>query len=67
MEGRVPGCPIALTGAPGAGKSTLVDRPAKAWRAAGSRVGIIVADPASPFTGETLAASDSSLHLALRP
>ncbi|MGI0133441.1 MAG: methylmalonyl Co-A mutase-associated GTPase MeaB, partial [Candidatus Micrarchaeaceae archaeon] len=39
---------VGITGAPGAGKSTLVDRLARAWRAAGSRIGIIAVDPTSP-------------------
>lgn len=45
---------VGITGAPGAGKSTLVDRLARTWRAAGSRVGIIAVDPSSPFTGGAL-------------
>jgi LAO/AO transport system kinase len=42
---------VGITGAPGAGKSTLVDRLAAAYRARGERVGIIAVDPSSPFTG----------------
>ena len=45
---------IGITGAPGAGKSTLVDRLAAQYRAAGDRVGIIAVDPSSPFTGGAL-------------
>jgi LAO/AO transport system kinase len=45
---------VGLTGPPGAGKSTLVDRLAGVWRAAGHRVGIIAVDPSSPFTGGAL-------------
>lgn len=45
---------IGLTGAPGAGKSTLVDRLARAWRDDGSRVGVIAVDPSSPYTGGAL-------------
>jgi len=45
---------IGLTGAPGAGKSTLVDRLARTWRDAGSRVGVIAVDPSSPYTGGAL-------------
>lgn len=45
---------VGVTGAPGAGKSTLVDRLARAWIAAGSRVGVIAVDPSSPFTGGAL-------------
>jgi LAO/AO transport system kinase len=42
---------IGITGAPGAGKSTLVDRLAAFYRARSERVGIIAIDPSSPFTG----------------
>jgi LAO/AO transport system kinase len=42
---------IGITGAPGAGKSTLVDGLARAWRAAGKTVGVLAVDPTSPFTG----------------
>ncbi len=42
---------IGLTGAPGSGKSTLVDRLAAQYRAQGNRVGIIAVDPTSPYTG----------------
>jgi len=42
---------IGVTGAPGAGKSTLVDRLARAWRAAKTRVGVVAVDPSSAFSG----------------
>jgi len=42
---------IGITGAPGAGKSTLVDRLAEEYRLDGKKVGIIAVDPTSPFTG----------------
>ena len=42
---------IGVTGAPGAGKSTLVDRLARALREEGKTVGVIAVDPTSPFTG----------------
>lgn len=41
---------IGVTGAPGAGKSTLVAALAAHWRRAGRTVGIIAVDPTSPFT-----------------
>lgn len=42
---------IGVTGAPGTGKSTLVDRLAAYYRGLGNRVGIIAVDPTSPYTG----------------
>jgi LAO/AO transport system kinase len=42
---------IGITGAPGAGKSSLVDKLATVYRKRGERVGIIAVDPSSPFTG----------------
>lgn len=66
VENRVPGCSdllkalfphtgrsrvIGLTGAPGAGKSTLVDQLAKFFRKQERTVGIIAVDPTSPYTG----------------
>jgi LAO/AO transport system kinase len=45
---------IGVTGAPGAGKSTLVDRLTAEIRRAGLTVGIVAVDPTSPFTGGAL-------------
>lgn len=45
------GLTIGITGAPGAGKSSLVDKLALHYRSAGYRVGIIAVDPSSPFSG----------------
>ncbi|MDB5095802.1 MAG: meaB [Cyanobacteria bacterium RYN_339] len=42
---------VGITGPPGAGKSTFVDRLVARARAAGRKVGVIAVDPASPFTG----------------
>src|SRR6201999_1443881 len=42
---------IGLTGAPGAGKSTLVDQLAREYRRQEKTVGIIAVDPTSPYTG----------------
>ena len=42
---------VGLTGAPGAGKSTLVDQLAKLYRKQNRTVGIIAVDPTSPYTG----------------
>ena len=42
---------VGITGAPGAGKSSLVDKLAAFYRQSGDRVGIIAVDPSSPFSG----------------
>ncbi len=42
---------LGITGAPGGGKSTLVDGLTKQFRKAGKTVGIIAIDPSSPFSG----------------
>jgi LAO/AO transport system kinase len=45
------GLVVGITGAPGAGKSSLVDRLAALYRGRGERVGIVAVDPSSPFSG----------------
>ena len=45
---------VGVTGPPGAGKSTLVDRLVGTVRAAGETVGVIAVDPTSPFTGGSI-------------
>jgi LAO/AO transport system kinase len=45
---------IGVTGAPGVGKSTLVEKLAVAYRAEGRRVGILAVDASSPYTGGAL-------------
>jgi LAO/AO transport system kinase len=42
---------IGVTGAPGAGKSTLVDRLVTEFRGQGLKVGVLAVDPSSPFSG----------------
>jgi LAO/AO transport system kinase len=42
---------IGITGAPGAGKSTLTDRLVASFRAQKKSVGVLAVDPTSPFTG----------------
>jgi LAO/AO transport system kinase len=42
---------LGVTGNPGAGKSTLVDRLIESYRARGRRVGVVAVDPTSPYTG----------------
>ena len=45
---------IGVTGAPGVGKSTLVDRLAAEYRRLDRTVGILAIDPSSPFSGGAL-------------
>jgi LAO/AO transport system kinase len=42
---------VGVTGAPGAGKSTLVDQLTSVFRAQSKRVAIVAVDPSSPFSG----------------
>ena len=42
---------VGITGAPGAGKSSLVDKLALFYRRQNERVGIVAVDPSSPFSG----------------
>jgi LAO/AO transport system kinase len=42
---------IGITGTPGSGKSTLVDRLVGALRGKGQRVGVVAVDPTSPYSG----------------
>jgi LAO/AO transport system kinase len=42
---------VGVTGPPGAGKSTLVDRLTTELRGAGQTVGVVAVDPTSPFSG----------------
>jgi LAO/AO transport system kinase len=45
---------IGITGAPGAGKSTLTERVVARARQDGSKVGVLAIDPSSPFSGGAL-------------
>lgn len=42
---------VGITGAPGTGKSTLVDKLIELARRDGKKVGVVAVDPSSPFTG----------------
>jgi len=42
---------VGVTGPPGAGKTTVVDRLTVLLRAEGATVGVVAVDPSSPFTG----------------
>lgn len=42
---------IGITGAPGGGKSSLVNELIRAWRADGKTVAVVAVDPSSPLTG----------------
>ena len=45
---------IGITGPPGVGKSSLVDKLASEYRKQGKKIGIIAVDPSSPFSGGAL-------------
>src|ERR671913_1289506 len=45
---------IGITGPPGAGKSTVVERLVTQYRSAGLKVAVVAVDPTSPFTGGAL-------------
>ncbi|MCL2660882.1 MAG: methylmalonyl Co-A mutase-associated GTPase MeaB [Acidobacteriaceae bacterium] len=53
---------IGVTGAPGAGKSTLVDRMVRSLRRKGMTVGVIAVDPSSPYTGGALLGDRIRMH-----
>lgn len=42
---------IGITGPPGAGKSSLIDRLIDEWRARNHKIGVIAVDPTSPISG----------------
>ena len=48
------GALVGITGAPGAGKSTLVNALIASWRAQGTTVAVLAVDPSSPFSGGAL-------------
>jgi LAO/AO transport system kinase len=53
---------VGLTGAPGTGKSTLVNELAKAYRQENKTVAIISVDPTSPFTGGAILGDRIRMH-----
>jgi LAO/AO transport system kinase len=53
---------IGITGAPGAGKSTLTAALVRHLRAKGVRVGVLAVDPTSPFTGGAILGDRVRMH-----
>jgi LAO/AO transport system kinase len=53
---------VGITGPPGAGKSTLVDKLIGDVRKAGETVGVIAVDPTSPFTGGSILGDRLRMH-----
>src|SRR5215471_7912604 len=45
---------IGITGSPGAGKSSLVDRLAAYYRTKDKKIGVVAVDPSSPFSGGSI-------------
>jgi LAO/AO transport system kinase len=53
---------IGVTGAPGAGKSTLTAALVRHLRADGARIGVLAVDPSSPFTGGAILGDRVRMH-----
>jgi len=53
---------IGVTGSPGAGKSTIVDKLARHYRANDVSIGVIAVDPTSPFTGGAILGDRIRMH-----
>ncbi|CAM3768447.1 methylmalonyl Co-A mutase-associated GTPase MeaB [Alkalicoccus chagannorensis] len=53
---------IGITGSPGAGKSSLVNRLVRVWRGAGEKVAVVAVDPTSPFSGGALLGDRIRMH-----
>jgi LAO/AO transport system kinase len=53
---------VGITGAPGAGKSTLAAGLVRHLRAGGARVGVLAVDPSSPFTGGAILGDRVRMH-----
>ena len=53
---------MGVTGPPGAGKSTLVDRLTSEIRGLGQTVGVLAVDPTSPFTGGAILGDRLRMH-----
>ena len=53
---------LGVTGSPGSGKSTLVDKLALSYRQAGDPVGIVAVDPSSPYTGGAILGDRIRMH-----
>jgi len=53
---------VGVTGAPGTGKSTLVNELAKLWRSRDTTVGIVAVDPSSPFSNGALLGDRVRMH-----
>ena len=54
FESQAPGFVIGITGAPGVGKSCLVDQLAREYASRGEKIAILAVDPSSPITGGAL-------------
>lgn len=66
LHGRARGARIGVTGAPGAGKSTLIDAIVSRLRARGRTVGVLAVDPSSRRSGGALLGDRMRLGSAAR-
>ena len=53
---------VGVTGSPGSGKSTLVDKLAMSYRTSERPVGVIAVDPSSPYTGGAILGDRIRMH-----
>jgi LAO/AO transport system kinase len=58
---------IGVTGSPGSGKSSLVDRLAAAYRKENNQVGVVAVDPSSPFTGGAILGDRIRMQVSTDP
>jgi LAO/AO transport system kinase len=63
LGGEAPGHVIGVTGPPGVGKSSLLSRLVKAWRAGGRSVAVLAVDPTSKRSGGALLADRARIEV----
>jgi LAO/AO transport system kinase len=63
LGGEAPGHVVGVTGPPGVGKSSLLSRLVKAWRAGGRSVAVLAVDPTSKRSGGALLADRARIDV----